>query len=88
MPYCKRSADNINFVFRFSCPQTSDFTDIGDWPTLGAAVAASRCHSTPPHDGDSSHHNGNAVRTNFSILCSNPTREVSVLQKSLALSVD
>ncbi|KAG6462386.1 hypothetical protein O3G_MSEX013224 [Manduca sexta] len=41
--------------------QASDFTDIGDWPTLGA-VAASRCHSTPPHDADSSHHNGNAVR--------------------------
>ncbi|CAK1553287.1 unnamed protein product [Leptosia nina] len=40
--------------------QASDFTDIGDWPTLGAAVAA-RCHSTPPpHDADPAHHNGNA----------------------------
>ncbi|XP_037869919.1 la-related protein 1 isoform X4 [Bombyx mori] len=38
--------------------KASDFTDIGDWPTLGAAVAASRCHSTPPHDTDSTHHNG------------------------------
>ncbi|KAL0808950.1 hypothetical protein ABMA28_012609 [Loxostege sticticalis] len=41
--------------------QASDFTDIGDWPTLSAAVAGARCHSTPPpQDGDSSHHNGNA----------------------------
>ncbi|XP_053622624.1 la-related protein 1 isoform X3 [Plodia interpunctella] len=41
--------------------KASDFTDIGDWPTLGAAVAGARCHSTPPpHDADSSHHNGNA----------------------------
>ncbi|KPJ18389.1 La-related protein [Papilio machaon] len=41
--------------------QASDFTDIGDWPTLGAATGAVRCHSTPPpHDADSSHHNGNA----------------------------
>ncbi|CAG5000043.1 unnamed protein product [Parnassius apollo] len=41
--------------------QVSDFTDIGDWPTLGAATGAARCHSTPPpHDADSLHHNGNA----------------------------
>ncbi|XP_013141859.1 PREDICTED: la-related protein 1 isoform X1 [Papilio polytes] len=41
--------------------KASDFTDIGDWPTLGAATGAARCHSTPPpHDADSSHHNGNA----------------------------
>ncbi|XP_068627316.1 la-related protein 1-like isoform X1 [Battus philenor] len=41
--------------------QASDFTDIGDWPTLGAATGGARCHSTPPpHDADSSHHNGNA----------------------------
>ncbi|KAJ0184246.1 hypothetical protein K1T71_000669 [Dendrolimus kikuchii] len=40
--------------------KASDFTDIGDWPTLGAAGTGSRCHSTPPpHDSDSSHHNGN-----------------------------
>lgn len=40
--------------------KASDFTDIGDWPTLGAAVAGPRCHSTPPpHESDSSHHNGN-----------------------------
>ncbi|RVE39834.1 hypothetical protein evm_015516, partial [Chilo suppressalis] len=44
-----------------SSPQASDFTDIGDWPTLSAAVAGPRCHSTPPpQDTDSSHHNGNA----------------------------
>ncbi|XP_063371853.1 la-related protein 1 [Cydia amplana] len=42
--------------------KASDFTDIGDWPTLGAAVAgAARCHSTPPpSDAETSHHNGNA----------------------------
>uniref|UniRef100_A0A2A4JCD4 HTH La-type RNA-binding domain-containing protein n=1 Tax=Heliothis virescens TaxID=7102 RepID=A0A2A4JCD4_HELVI len=42
--------------------QASDFTDIGDWPTLGAAVSGgARCHSTPPpHDADPAHHNGNA----------------------------
>ncbi|CAH2083464.1 unnamed protein product [Euphydryas editha] len=41
--------------------QASDFTDIGDdWPTLGAAVAGARCHSTPPPHEDSAHHNGNA----------------------------
>ncbi|XP_045509161.1 la-related protein 1-like isoform X3 [Colias croceus] len=41
--------------------KASDFTDIGDWPTLGAAVAGARCHSTPPpHDADPAHHNGNA----------------------------
>ncbi|KAM3955526.1 LOW QUALITY PROTEIN: la related protein [Aphomia sociella] len=41
--------------------KASDFTDIGDWPTLGAAVAGARCHSTPPpQEADSSHHNGNA----------------------------
>ncbi|XP_045489124.1 la-related protein 1 isoform X1 [Pieris rapae] len=39
--------------------KASDFTDIGDWPTLGAAVAA-RCHSTPPPHDDPAHHNGNA----------------------------
>ncbi|VVC90770.1 unnamed protein product [Leptidea sinapis] len=41
--------------------KASDFTDIGDWPTLGAAVAGARCHSTPPpHEADPTHHNGNA----------------------------
>ncbi|XP_028160918.1 la-related protein 1-like isoform X1 [Ostrinia furnacalis] len=41
--------------------KASDFTDIGDWPTLSAAVAGARCHSTPPpQEADSSHHNGNA----------------------------
>ncbi|KAL4712783.1 hypothetical protein ACJJTC_019435 [Scirpophaga incertulas] len=41
--------------------QASDFTDIGDWPTLSAAVAGARCHSTPPPpDADPAHHNGNA----------------------------
>ncbi|XP_063899457.1 la-related protein 1 isoform X2 [Helicoverpa armigera] len=42
--------------------KASDFTDIGDWPTLGAAVSGgARCHSTPPpHDADPAHHNGNA----------------------------
>ncbi|XP_047543007.1 la-related protein 1 isoform X2 [Vanessa atalanta] len=41
--------------------KASDFTDIGDdWPTLGAAVAGARCHSTPPPHEDSAHHNGNA----------------------------
>ncbi|XP_026325552.1 la-related protein 1 isoform X2 [Hyposmocoma kahamanoa] len=40
--------------------KASDFTDIGDWPTLGAAVAGARCHSTPPPQEDSTHHNGNA----------------------------
>lgn len=41
--------------------KASDFTDIGDWPTLGAAVSGARCHSTPPpHDTDPAHHNGNA----------------------------
>ncbi|XP_061381937.1 la-related protein 1B isoform X2 [Danaus plexippus] len=40
--------------------KASDFTDIGDWPTLGAAVAGARCHSTPPPQEDSAHHNGNA----------------------------
>ncbi|XP_063392021.1 la-related protein 1 [Cydia fagiglandana] len=42
--------------------KASDFTDIGDWPTLGAAVAgAARCHSTPPpSEAETSHHNGNA----------------------------
>ncbi|XP_048002479.1 la-related protein 1 isoform X4 [Leguminivora glycinivorella] len=41
--------------------QASDFTDIGDWPTLGAAVAgAARCHSTPPPSEETAHHNGSA----------------------------
>ncbi|KAJ8706608.1 hypothetical protein PYW07_012686 [Mythimna separata] len=42
--------------------KASDFTDIGDWPTLGAAVSGgARCHSTPPpHDSDPAHHNGTA----------------------------
>ncbi|XP_045783270.1 la-related protein 1 isoform X1 [Maniola jurtina] len=40
--------------------KASDFTDTGDWPTLGAAVAGARCHSTPPPHDDPSHHNGNA----------------------------
>ncbi|XP_063545146.1 la-related protein 1 isoform X2 [Cydia strobilella] len=42
--------------------KASDFTDIGDWPSLGAAGAgAARCHSTPPpSDAETSHHNGNA----------------------------
>ncbi|XP_041983865.1 la-related protein 1 isoform X3 [Aricia agestis] len=40
--------------------KASDFTDIGDWPTLGAAVAGARCHSTPPPHDDVAHHNGNA----------------------------
>ncbi|XP_039762805.1 la-related protein 1 isoform X2 [Pararge aegeria] len=41
-------------------PKGSDFTDTGDWPTLGAAVAGARCHSTPPPHDDPTHHNGNA----------------------------
>ncbi|CAG9577592.1 unnamed protein product [Danaus chrysippus] len=45
---------------RIEQEQASDFTDIGDWPTLGAAVAGARCHSTPPPHEDSAHHNGNA----------------------------
>ncbi|XP_048480186.1 la-related protein 1 [Plutella xylostella] len=41
--------------------KASDFSDIGDWPTLGAAVAGARSHSSPPpQDSDSHHHNGNA----------------------------
>lgn len=41
--------------------KTSDFTDIGDWPTLAAATGSARPHSTPPPiDADSAHHNGNA----------------------------
>ncbi|OWR43343.1 hypothetical protein KGM_210657 [Danaus plexippus plexippus] len=44
---------NIYFVRRLKCLY-------GDWPTLGAAVAGARCHSTPPPQEDSAHHNGNA----------------------------
>ncbi|RVE42333.1 hypothetical protein evm_013007 [Chilo suppressalis] len=48
-------------MFVSELDRLSDFTDIGDWPTLSAAVAGPRCHSTPPpQDTDSSHHNGNA----------------------------
>lgn len=52
----------LRLMYQFRCPQASDFTDIGDWPSLGRGPGGVRCHSTPPpHDGDSSHHNGNSV---------------------------
>ncbi|KAI8431451.1 hypothetical protein MSG28_015970 [Choristoneura fumiferana] len=59
-----RSRKSWAKVEQYGQVQASDFSDIGDWPTLGAAVAGpgARCHSTPPpcNEAETSHHNGNA----------------------------